>query len=122
MNVLLNAENKVATVLSYRRMQRVAREAYTVFAQQHPLWAATLHDEQFFMRGVTSALMAGDGRLTPPALAEAWAGQMWHRDEAMRQRIIARLLPAASAFIEILTDSVRHIAVVDAHTTVQQIV
>jgi hypothetical protein len=50
--------------------------------------------------------------VAPAHLAAAWADQMWHRDSAMRRRIVDRLQPAATAFLALVEREA-----VDLHTT-----
>lgn len=111
MNLITTFEQHIVPYLvrdyANRRVVERAQRAYAIFSTRHPLWADTLHDERFFMQGVTSLL--ADGRidrcdLDPAALARAWADRMWYRDEAMRRRIVTTLMPAAITYVALLQD------------------
>ncbi len=85
-------------------LHRAAGRAYQHFARQYPLWDASLFDESFVLRAATPLIQGYLNGSTPDAvaLARGWAEQMWYRDEAMRQRLIAQLTPAATAFLSLL--------------------
>ena len=111
MNLLIALEQHIVPWLVHdyenRRAVERAHRAYALFAARYPLWADTLHDEEFFMQGVTSLLADNQTDrcdLEPAALASAWADSMWHRDEAMRQRIVTTLMPAAMTYVALLQE------------------
>lgn len=109
MNVLMMIEAAVVRSLARdyydRSVEQAAQQAYVAFAAQHPIWAKSLHDEQFLMRGaqpiLEQAVRGEAGGLESARLAQAWADNMWYRNEAMRQRIIDTLLPAADSYLRL---------------------
>jgi hypothetical protein len=96
-------------VQSYERrtLRRAVRQAYTIFARQYPNWVAALFDEHFVNTHLLPILQraadAGD-KVTPMQVAELWVRQVSILP-TLRQKHIARVMPAATHFLCMVADT-----------------
>ena len=98
---MMNPVLKIKQIAQSQARKAALRRAYTAFAEQYHDWTQYLFDAHFVNTRVADLL----DRSTLPgvtSIVNAWARQMtWSRQEARRQQI-ARLLPAASHFLQLV--------------------
>lgn len=101
--------DKLSIQLRRNLRQRVFRGAltrtYATWAPHHWEWVEYCFNEHFVMHKIAPYLICCLEHTTRPELAElanTWAEQFTWFDEKMRQRHIARLIPAVSNFLTIL--------------------
>jgi hypothetical protein len=93
---------------SYQRrtLRRAVRRAFATFVRTYPNWAAALFDEHFvnvhLLPLLHRAAEAGE-KVTPTQVAEVWARQV-SMLPSLRQKHIARITPAATHFLCMVTD------------------
>ena len=95
-------------IQSYQRrtLRRAVHQAYVAFARTYPNWVATLFDEHFVNTHLLPLLQraaeVGD-KVTPIQAAELWARQV-SMLPTLRQKHIARIMPAATHFLCLVAD------------------
>jgi hypothetical protein len=95
-------------VQSYQRraLRRAVRHAYQTFARRHPNWVAALFDDYFVRAHLLPMLQSAAEHgepLTPNQVADQWAQQI-STSPARRQQHSARIAPAATRFLCMVTD------------------
>jgi hypothetical protein len=95
-------------VESYQRrtLRRAVRHAFSTFARTYPNWVAALFDEHFVQFHLLPLLQraaeAGE-KVTPAQVAEIWARQV-SMLPSLREKHIARIMPAATHFLCMVAD------------------
>lgn len=93
---------------SYQRrtLRRAVRQAYLTFARTYPNWVAALFDEHFVNTHLLPHLQRAANRgekVTPAQVAELWARQV-SMLPTLRQKHMARIIPAATHFLCMVAD------------------
>ena len=89
-----------------RTLRRAVHQAYMTFARTYPNWVATLFDEHFITTHLLPMLhrAAEHGEtVTAGQVAELWARQV-SMLPTLRQKHIARIIPAATHFLCMVGD------------------
>ena len=110
MDILMRFERATMRWLvdSYQRrtLRRAVHQAFSTFARAYPNWVATLFDEHFVNHKLLpllhSAAQGGD-KVTARQVAELWACQV-SMLPSLRQKHIARIVPAATHFLGMVVD------------------
>ena len=87
-------------------LRRAIFRAYAIFSRDYPEWTDYLFDEYFLTHRAAPYLQRYP-LLQPAELVQAWAEQLFWRQESLKQKHMAALMPAAASFLRLLESELR---------------